>query len=156
MTTSAGRALLAALLCALALAAQYPFRWTHTGGYSVTGTSAKVTLQVPSGATRTVHPLEAFVQCASLCTVTVTQGGTAATATAATPVKGRTANPAAAAEFYTASDSTGGTSYTPPIDLVDRVLDLTDIELLPGERLSVSVSSGSSQKITVFMKWEEY
>jgi hypothetical protein len=146
------------LLAGLSLLAQAPLRWTYTAGYTVTGTAAKLTLQTPStGLTRTVRPQTASVVCAAACTITLSRNGTVATATAGTALKNRTAAPNAQTQVFTASDSSGGTSYPsyPMPAGGSVVLDLNDMELLANERLTIAVA-GSSQDITVLAKWEEY
>lgn len=154
------RILIAALAVAAALGAQSFTRWTYTAGYQVTGTANKTTLQLPANATRKARPLAASITCeTAACEYTVTWGGTAATATAGTITKGRSATPATAAEFFTASNQSGGSGLPgpDPIPFAGKVtLEMGDIEIAANERVTISVTSGSSQKITVNWKWEEY
>jgi hypothetical protein len=149
----------AALLAfAFPLCAQSSFRWTYAAGYTVTGTSAKLTLQLPSDATRKLHPLGAAVVTTSACTVTQSRNGTQATATAGTVVKNRTANPAAQTQVFTNSDSTGGSSFPayPMPSGGSPVFDLSDMEFAAGERFTIAVSCTGSQDITISAKFEEY
>lgn len=148
------------LAVAVSLAAQSFSRWTYTAGYQVTGTANKTTLQLPANAGRRARPLAISLTCeTNACEYTVLFGGTAASATLGTIGKGRSSAPSTAAEFYTASNQTGGTALPgpEPIPFAGKtVLDMGDIELLPGERVTISLTSGSSQKLTVNWKWEEY
>ncbi|MEP6961005.1 MAG: hypothetical protein ABI995_02945 [Acidobacteriota bacterium] len=145
------------LVTCLTLLAQVPLRWTYAGGYTVAGTSAKLTLQLPTSSTRKIHPLTYSVVCGGACTVTLIRNGTTATATAGTVVKNRTANPTAHAQLFTASDSTGGTSFPAyPISGGGQTFDLSDMEIIPGENVTISVTSSVSQNISPSIKWEEY
>jgi hypothetical protein len=133
--------------------------YTYTSGYSVTGTAAKGTLQLASSATRTVFPKSLNITCeTAACTLTLIRNGTAATATEGTVVKNRTSNPTAQAKFYSASDSSSGTSYVnqPFPSGGVAFVELGDIEVAPGENLTFSVASTSSQRITIAVKWQEH
>jgi len=150
------------LLIASLACGQERLKKTYSGGYQVTGTSAKATVQLPSTATAVnVRLISANVTCPDgTCTITLIRNGTTATATAGTVVKSRTGEPAAQAGFYTASNSSGGTSLPvqplPGTGILGFDLLSLDIVVLPGENFSVAVATGTSQQITVNCSWEEY
>lgn len=134
-------------------------RWVYTWGGSKTGTSFKVTMQLDGAAANRARPLVVSVTCpAAECTVTTIRGGTAATGSPASVLRTRTDAPASAAlAVYVDSNSTGGTSLpAEPLTIGKSVLDMSDIELQPGEVVSVLVTSGSSQAMTINGKHEEY
>lgn len=150
------RSLLILLAGALVLADD--FRWTYTAGYQVTGTSASASLQLAAGAARRARPITASFTCESAaCDIQLTRNGSLATATAGTIVKNRTACPAAVATWWTASNSTGGTAL--PIEpqpfAGKTVLDLSQMELVPGETLKLTLTSVGSQKLTINVTFEE-
>lgn len=134
-------------------------RYAYIAQYQFTGTSGKLTLQIPTTQTTTkVRLLELLISCpTATCTVTYTVGGGLATSTAGTRYRLRSSTPATSkALFFTASDATGGTALPAiPLAVGTTTLAVEDIELLPGEALSITVAS-SSQTITVMPKWEEY
>lgn len=147
------------ILVVSALVAQN-LRWSYMAGYQVAGsTSAKVTLQLPSGATMRARPLGASISCPSAsCTLTTIIGGTAATATVGTAGVALNSNAPAIAQaiWYTASNSTGGTSLpVQPLSQGTTGIGFEDLEIRPGERVSLLVT-GSSQTVTVNVIWEEY
>ena len=152
--------ILYALLLALGpFAYAQNLRWIYTWGGSKTGTSLKVTIQLDADALKRARPLVAVVTCpAAECTVATIRGGTAATGTPASVLRTRTDAPAtAAAAVYVDSNSTGGTSLpVEPLAMGKSVLDMSDIEIKPGEVLSILVTSSSSQAITLNGKHEEY
>lgn len=147
-----------AMLVGAAVFAQ-PLRWTYVWGYSTTGTSLKITLQLAANSENRVRWLVASVTCPSAtCTAQTIRGGTAATGTPLTYERTRTDAPAdASADAYGPSNSTGGTSLpAEPLLAGKTVLDMSDLEIKPGEVVSLLISSGSSQVLTVNSKHEEY
>lgn len=148
-----------ALLAGQAWLVGQNLRWVYTWGGSKTGTSFKVTLQLASDALNRARPLVVSVNCpAAECTATTIRGGTVATGTPASVLRTRTDAPAtAAAAVYVDSNSTGGTALpAEPLPIGKTVLDLSDVEIQPGEVVSILVTSGSSQAMTVNGKHEEY
>lgn len=150
---------IAALLVGEVLGSTPPRRFAYIAHYQYTGTSGKVTLQLPSAATKNARLLELFVSCpTAACTIVYNIGSGLATATAATEYRLRSKTPATAqAQFFTASDATGGTAL-PAVPLPSgytATLDVEDIEILPGEAITITASS-SSQTVTLIPKWEEF
>lgn len=149
------------ILCLLALASAHGAddpRWAFVAGHQVTAASSKVTVQLPTNATRRARLLVAAISCpTAVCNVTTTIGGTLATATLGTTARTRTDMPTTSeAKFYSASNSTGGTDLpVVPLAVGTTALDMADIELRPGEAMSITVAS-SSQAITINVKFEEY
>jgi len=144
-----------------AAAAQEPAkeRWTYVSGCEATGTSLKCTVSLPGSSLRRVRLLSALVVCATAaCEYTITRDGTTPTATAGTIAKNRSVSPTPDGKWWTASNSTGGTSLPAAIAIPFATalpLDVADIEILAGENASVTVTSVGSQRLQIFAKWEE-
>lgn len=153
------RTLLSIFLAASLLAQSAPRRNTYIARDQYTGTSEKATLQLATSATKTARLIEIFISCpTAACTVVYTIGGGLATTTAATEYRLRSRTPATSqAQFFTASNAAGGTAL-PAIPLPSGFagpLNVEDIEILPGEAVSITVAS-TSQTATLIPKWEEF
>lgn len=154
--------LVVALFClTLSLLGQQtaPPRWTYVAGCQATGTTLKCSVSLPSNSTRRVRMLSAVVVCPTAsCSYTISRDGSTPTATAGTITKNRSVSPTPDAKWWTASDSTGGTGLPGAITVPSATalpIDVSDIEVLPGENVSVSLASTGSQALQVFAKWEE-
>lgn len=152
-----------ALLLLFALAAfgqvTAPERWTYVSMCEATGTSLKCSVSLPSNSTRRIRLLAAVVVCATAsCTYAVTRDGTTPTATAGTIAKNRSVSPTPEGKWWTASNSSGGTSLPGAVIIPSATalpLDVSDIELLPGQNASIAMASAGSQQLQIFCKWEE-
>lgn len=136
-------------------------RWAYVGGDQVTGTSMRMTLQIPTMSSnhRRARVLLVDVSCpSSVCTAQTIIGGTAASATAVTAVRTRTEAPATpAATLYRSSNQSGGTALPAAVlKLGGDVLLMEDVEIQPNERVTILVTASISQVLTVNWKWEEY
>ncbi|MEZ5398616.1 MAG: hypothetical protein R2729_03040 [Bryobacteraceae bacterium] len=79
---------------------------------SLSGAGGAITLQLPAKAGTRVYAQTAVVRCSVACTVTQERDGSAATATAVTPVA-LNGGATPAATLYQGSSSTGGSSLLP-------------------------------------------
>lgn len=145
-----------------ALSAQDPVaqdRWAYVAACETTGTTLKCSVSVPSNATRRIRLLSGFVGCATAaCDYLVVRDGTTPTATAGTVRKLRSIAPTAQALWWTASDSTGGTALPATITIpyaTATPLDLADIDLVAGQNFSITITSATSQKLQIAVKFEE-
>lgn len=149
-----------AMLAALnAQTLRLPERWTYNSGCEATGTTLKCSISLPPASTKKVRLAAAVIVCAAAtCDYTISRDGTTPTATAGTISRNRSVSPNPDAKWWTGSNSTGGTSLPGAITIPSPgalPLDVADIDLLPGENASISISSGSTQKLQIFLKWEE-
>jgi hypothetical protein len=134
-------------------------RYAYFGRYQKSGTSGKITLQLPSDATVTSRMISMQVNCPSAaCSITYHVLGGTATTTAATLYRMRSRTPETAQTlFFTESNATGGTAL-PSVDLPSGfvgTLEMDDFEILPGQALSISWSS-SSQTVSLYPRLEEF
>lgn len=132
------------LLCACGIAAAQGGRqYVVSRTASLSSAAAVVTVQQPaSGAASVVHFVGAYVYCSAACDVTLERNGTAATATATTPVSVNSSVPAAkSTAFYSSDVGTGSTigTYSLPAS-GSQVLDLSAVYLY---------GSGTSKNVTV-------
>lgn len=154
------RCLFFAVCCQLGLA-QEPAkeRWTYVAGCEATATSLKCSVSLPGASARRIRLLSALVVCATAaCEYTIVRDGTTPTATAGTIVKNRSVAPTPDGKWWTGSNSTGGTSLPGAITVpyaTSLPIDVSDIDILAGENASLSIASTSSQKLQIFVKWEE-
>ncbi len=105
---------------------------SSTGVVALAGAGATATIQRGSGTSSLIQLHEATVYCSVACTITQSQNGTAATATAGNV---RALNPnftAATATFWTASNVGAGTTVGSPITCTAActiVIDLSKISI---------------------------
>lgn len=136
--------------CASLAFAQAPIRYSATTGDVVlSGSGTAFTIQQPAANAKQVTLESAQVYCSVACTVTQSQNGAAATATAGTSaaILPTLPAPAASATTWTASNVGGGTAaggklYVPATATV--VLDLSQIKMGAtgtGTNYSIVVSS---------------
>jgi hypothetical protein len=151
------KALLVLIASTLMLTGATDRRWAYVAGITTTSASYKVSVFVPTTSDRIARMITAYVVCATTCSSQTIIGGTAPTSTLGAFSRLRSDAPATAkAEFYSASNSTGGTAL-PAIPLVagGQTLDMSDIEIKPGETVSLLIT-GASQSITIVIKNEEF
>ena len=151
------KALLVLIASTLMLTGATDRRWAYIAGITATSASYKVSVFVPTTSDRISRLSTAYIVCPSACSAQTIIGGTPPTATLGTFARLRTDAPATAkAEFYSASNSTGGTALTAlPLNAGGQTLDMSDIEVKPGEVVSLLVT-GPSQAITIVIKNEEF
>ena len=121
---------------------------SSTGVVSLSGAGATATIQRGSGTSTSITLDTATVYCSVACTITQSQNGTAASATAGT-IRGLNPNSyaASAATFWTASNVGAGTSVGAPVTCTAActvVLDLSKIALPSGStsfNYSITISS---------------
>lgn len=136
-----------------------PERWSYVAMCEATGTSLKCSVSLPSNSTRRIRLISAVVVCATAtCSYTITRDGTTPTATAGTIAKNRSVSPAPDGKWWTASNSTGGTSLPGAVVIPSATalpLDVSDIDILAGQNASIAIASTGSQQLQIFCKWEE-
>lgn len=122
-------------------------RWSTT--YTKTGTASTITLQHPGdNGNLAIYPQCVYVYCALACTVTFSQDGTAATATALTvnPIGGSTP----LVKAYRDSDAGAGTTISPAFNqaaatgstyVINKILNVN----LTSNNLTVAVAMASGQ-----------
>lgn len=124
---------------------------------SLTSAAETVTIHLATGSSRTARMVGATAYCSVACTVTLKRDGTAPTATAATATKLNTTTAAAGVVPYYSSDV--GTSTTLKTYTLsageEKVIDLSDKGLLPGENLTL-VTSSITGTARLFFQWREY
>lgn len=138
---------LGALFCASAFSQETWFA-SSTGVVSLSGAGATATLQRAASTSKNITLDTATVYCSVACTITQSQNGTAATATAGT-IRG--INPSAYARseatFWTASNVGAGTTIGAPVTCTAActiVLDLSKVSIPTGStsfNYSITISS---------------
>lgn len=146
------------LLLALSAFAQGPIRGTYQVERKSTGSTAEaITVQIASGSARSAYMLASSVYCSVECEITVERDGTAATATALTPVKMNSADSAVSATAYRSSD-VGAADRTTSRQTIGAgatiILDLTPHVILAGENITVRTASASATVI-INLQWTE-
>lgn len=123
---------------------------------SLSSAAEAITVQLPSGTTRTVAFRGASVDCSVACEVTIERDGTAATTTALSVAKVNGTSPASAASAYRSSNVGAGTEIGRQSVAAGGklVLDLTNKGLLAGENLTIKTNSISGDVI-VNIEWTE-
>lgn len=138
---------LGALFCASAFSQETWFS-SSTGVVSLSGAGATATIQQVASGPKSINFDTATVYCSVACTITQSQNGTAATATAGT-ITGLNPNSNARAQatFYTASNVGAGTAVGTPVTCSSActvVLDLSKVTIPSGGtnlNYSVTISS---------------
>lgn len=136
--------------------------YTATCDVTLAATTTKCTVQQPATGARTVQFVEAYVATAAATDLTFTCNGTAATATAVTPVAN---NPAvlgaSAATAWKSSDVGAGTACGPTIPILSAntgtTLSIGDYQLAgngTAKNFTVAASSMTG-RIVIVIKWRE-
>lgn len=114
-----------------------------------------VTLQTASTAARTVFFEELEVYCSAECTVSIEQGGTAASGTAGTPIKRNTSATAVAA-VYVGSDAGTGTVIRKFVLGAGayRTIDLRGMTWSGAGRMTARIASMTGT-VRISMTWAE-
>lgn len=131
---------------------------------STSDTAEAVTLQLAANSPVSVLPLYAVIQCSVDCTVSQKIGGTAATATAITPValaQRETAVAAVAAAYHSSNVGVGSSVAADIAILADAVLviDLSGHIFMTGRtsvsNLTISTASSSAGTHRITIIWQE-
>jgi hypothetical protein len=150
------------ILCAAAAFAQGGVQATHVIKTSTASMTAdKLTVQQSQTNPAVVRMVAGVVECTVAGTVTVLVGGTAPTATSATPSPVNPGGTASVLTAYTSSDVGTGTAVSVAYSFSANVpftLDLTHISfsgLGTTRNVSLSIATGSSATCKSALYWKE-
>ena len=149
--------LIALICCACSLFGQAAKgTYTYEKETSLSGAAETVTIHLPAG-NRTVRFVGATVYCSVACTVTLSRDGPAPTTTAGTATRLNITNSGATAVPYHTSN-VGATAPLKNYNLAateEKIIDLVDKGLIPGENLTLATSAitGTAR---IYFQWKEY
>lgn len=156
--------LFVAAICAFALWGQNSgssFRYSSTSGnVSLSGSGYSFTIQQPNSGAKQITLEAAVVYCSVACSVTQSQNGTAATATAGTINPLLPFGPASSATIWTASNVGGGVAAGGSLALqagIPQSLDMSKI-VLPKQNSATNytfVFSSITGTANVTLYWSE-
>ncbi len=118
----------------------------YTASYSaaLNGTTDALTVQLPSGSTKDVQFIVAWVRCSAACTWSVSQGGAAATSTTLATAALNGALPSQVTAWSASNAGAGTTLGTYSLEAAGTYpIDLTKFKLAkgPGATLTISIAN---------------
>lgn len=120
--------LLAVLMCAVLTGQQFDARYTIVKTTALVATAEKLTVQQPASGAKRLRFTSASVFCSAACTATMSRDGTAATATALTPVALSGHYAASTASGFHTSDAGAGTVISVAYSIGAGALQVFDLE----------------------------